>query len=80
MDEYPYYSNMLWTAPELLRSLTARTRYGTQKGDIYSLGVILQEIIYRARPFFDQAGSPKGKKNHSDFYVVSLKTIVFLNI
>uniref|UniRef100_A0A8C4NGQ4 Guanylate cyclase n=1 Tax=Eptatretus burgeri TaxID=7764 RepID=A0A8C4NGQ4_EPTBU len=37
----------LWVAPELLR------KYGvTQKGDVYSFGIILQEIIYRQNVFF----------------------------
>uniref|UniRef100_UPI00358E5B26 guanylyl cyclase C-like isoform X2 n=1 Tax=Myxine glutinosa TaxID=7769 RepID=UPI00358E5B26 len=39
--------SQLWVAPELLR------KYGvTQKGDVYSFGIILQEIIYRRNVFF----------------------------
>ncbi|KAL4234394.1 hypothetical protein ACF0H5_006041 [Mactra antiquata] len=37
---------LLWTAPEHLRS------YGySQKGDVYSFGIILQELINRTEPF-----------------------------
>ena len=50
----------LWTAPEILRA-TVKPRYGTQKGDIYSIGIILQEIMYRSMPFFLETLSPKGK-------------------
>lgn len=52
---------MLWMAPELLRmSEKSKPKYGTQKGDIYSFGVILQEIIYRCMPYFLEESSPEG--------------------
>lgn len=41
---------MLWTAPELLGSELA-TSNGTQEGDIYSFGIIMQEVMYRCMPF-----------------------------
>jgi hypothetical protein len=49
---------MLWTAPELL-NLFGRLdfpsatpgHYGSQQGDIYSLAIILQEILYRCPPY-----------------------------
>ena len=57
--EYKHYMKLLWTAPEILR-LTVKPRNGTQKGDVYSYGIILQEVIYRALPFFMDEMSPKG--------------------
>ena len=45
------YREQLWTAPELLRD-PSPPLYGSQKGDVYSFGIILQEIWYRTQPFF----------------------------
>nr|XP_006819915.1 PREDICTED: atrial natriuretic peptide receptor 1-like [Saccoglossus kowalevskii] len=44
------WSQHLWTAPELLRDLN-RPVNGTHRGDIYSFGMILQEIVQRRGPF-----------------------------
>lgn len=41
---------MLWTAPEHLRSRRPDL-YGSQKGDVYSFSIVLQEIITRSGPF-----------------------------
>ncbi|KFM63400.1 Atrial natriuretic peptide receptor 2, partial [Stegodyphus mimosarum] len=46
----------LWKAPELLR-LPVCPPEGTPKGDVYSFGIILQEIILREEPFFPFRGS-----------------------
>ena len=45
-----WLSAMLWTSPELLRDNSAH-RNGTQKGDVYSFAIVLQEIIYRCGPY-----------------------------
>nr|XP_018671934.1 atrial natriuretic peptide receptor 1-like isoform X1 [Ciona intestinalis] len=46
---FKYYENKLWTAPELLR---LQTSHGTQKGDVYSFAIIVQEIMYRKGVFY----------------------------
>ncbi|XP_028968121.1 guanylate cyclase 32E [Galendromus occidentalis] len=45
---------LLWRAPELLRHPSPPAR-GTQKGDIYSFGIVLYEIIGRAGPWGPEA-------------------------
>lgn len=45
---------MLWQSPETLRSANQQP---TQKGDIYSVGIIMQEIVTRARPFEEERSS-----------------------
>jgi len=56
--EYHYYRDQLWTAPELLR-MTTRPINGTQKADVYSFAIILQEIMFRAEPYFLSIDPPK---------------------
>ena len=53
---------LLWKAPELLRNHNPPPR-GTQKGDVFSFGIILYEIIGRKGPWGDllYTMSPKGK-------------------
>lgn len=48
----------LWRAPELLRMINRPAR-GTQKGDVYSFGIILFEIIGRSGPWGKFAPSNK---------------------
>ncbi|XP_041977995.1 guanylate cyclase 32E-like [Aricia agestis] len=45
-------NRMLWRAPELLRELNPPSR-GSQKGDVYSFGIILYEILGRNGPWGD---------------------------
>ena len=52
--------DLLWTAPEHLRQEDV-VRTGSQKGDVYSYAIILQEIIQRNGPFGQSSEEPKGK-------------------
>ena len=62
LSEHQRYKKLLWTAPEQLRmDEYQRPCSGTQKGDTFSLAIVLQEIIFRAMPYFDQYQNPKGK-------------------
>ncbi|CAF1395238.1 unnamed protein product [Rotaria magnacalcarata] len=50
-DDLLYHKNRLWTSPELLRDSNPPSA-GTIKGDVYSFGIILQEIQLRNGPFY----------------------------
>ncbi|CAF1086005.1 unnamed protein product [Adineta ricciae] len=51
VEDYAYYRSRLWTAPELLRDQNPPSA-GTVKGDVYSFGIILQEIELRNGPWY----------------------------
>lgn len=59
-------SERLWLAPELLR-MEAPPPRGTQKGDVYSFGIILQEVALRRGAFYLEGEplSPKGESVRS---------------
>ncbi|PWA28659.1 hypothetical protein CCH79_00019832, partial [Gambusia affinis] len=61
-DAHAYYAHKLWVAPELLR-MESPPPQGTQKGDVYSFGIILQEVALRRGAFYLEGAllSPKGK-------------------
>ena len=42
--------DLLWTAPELLRN-ERLFETGSQKGDVYSYAIVMQEVILRSLPF-----------------------------
>ena len=65
-DEFQFYRNQLWTAPELLR-MTTRPINGTQKADVYSFAIILQEIVFRAAPYFIDINQPQSMGRHYNF-------------
>lgn len=62
--EEKFYKKQLWRAPELQSSYGNVSQYassssfteGTQKGDVYSFGIIMQEILYRQGVFYLTGG------------------------
>ena len=42
----------LWTAPEVLRNIDLRSLDAHQQADVFSFGIVMQEILYMAEPFF----------------------------
>uniref|UniRef100_A0A663DYT3 Guanylate cyclase n=1 Tax=Aquila chrysaetos chrysaetos TaxID=223781 RepID=A0A663DYT3_AQUCH len=50
-DSHALFAKKLWTAPELLRMESPPAR-GTQKGDVYSFGIIVQEVALRNGVFY----------------------------
>ncbi|XP_069857437.1 retinal guanylyl cyclase 1 [Dipodomys merriami] len=58
LPEPPSAEDQLWTAPELLRD-PALERRGTLAGDIFSLGIIMQEVVCRSTPYAMLALTPE---------------------
>uniref|UniRef100_A0A8D2G3N2 Guanylate cyclase n=1 Tax=Theropithecus gelada TaxID=9565 RepID=A0A8D2G3N2_THEGE len=50
LPEPPRAEDQLWTAPELLRD-PALERRGTLAGDVFSLAIIMQEVVCRSAPY-----------------------------
>ncbi|KAJ9597975.1 hypothetical protein L9F63_011176, partial [Diploptera punctata] len=46
-----FYTKLLWVAPELIPSTVIPGSPATQKGDVYSFAIILEEIVVRGGPF-----------------------------
>ncbi|XP_034021190.1 atrial natriuretic peptide receptor 1-like [Thalassophryne amazonica] len=67
-DAHAYYTQRLWMAPELLR-LESPPPQGTQKGDVYSFGIILQEVALRRGAFYLD-GDPLSPKEIADRVVL----------
>ncbi|KAI1885977.1 hypothetical protein AGOR_G00209300 [Albula goreensis] len=63
-DAHAFYTRRLWTAPELLR-MENPPPAGSQKGDIYSFGIILQEVALRKGSFYLE-GEPLSPKEIID--------------
>ena len=65
-------SDLLWTAPELLRAHDSRTvapsrgGSGSKAGDVYSFSIILHEILFRCQPYSSENLSPKREPLASD--------------
>lgn len=45
------FSELLWTAPEILRVPGQPGLYGTLTGDVYSFAIVMQEVVIRGPPF-----------------------------
>ena len=65
-EDERHYSDLLWVAPELLRMSGAASTGGTGKGDVYSFGIMLQEILFRNSPFFDSDIPAEGESIYSN--------------
>lgn len=50
---------LLWTAPEALRNSKNYPKCGTQLGDVYSFGIIMQEVVVRGEPYCMLSLSPE---------------------
>lgn len=48
---------LLWTAPELLREDNIQ---GSQAGDVFSFGIVLQEVMIRDKPYANIPLNAKG--------------------
>uniref|UniRef100_A0A8C8CTN2 Guanylate cyclase n=1 Tax=Oncorhynchus tshawytscha TaxID=74940 RepID=A0A8C8CTN2_ONCTS len=62
--EDPSAEELLWTAPEILRSPHPGL-CGTQLGDVYSFAIIMQEVVLRGPPFCMLDLSAEGKVRNS---------------
>lgn len=58
-------SDLLWTAPELLRSFKPPIN-GTQKGDVYSYGIILSELAVNGEPYSMNQKPTESNSYHID--------------
>ncbi|XP_061885774.1 atrial natriuretic peptide receptor 1 [Entelurus aequoreus] len=67
-DAHSYYAQRLWMAPELLQ-MDSPPPKGTQKGDVYSFGIILQEVALRRGAFYLE-GNPLSPKEIVDRVVL----------
>ena len=57
------FTDLLWTAPEHINLSKVEREGLSQKADVYSYGIILQEIATRSKPFINCPLGPKGTLN-----------------
>uniref|UniRef100_A0A8B9L2J3 Guanylate cyclase n=1 Tax=Astyanax mexicanus TaxID=7994 RepID=A0A8B9L2J3_ASTMX len=67
----PKAEDLLWTAPELLRA-SHPGQAATPEGDVYSLSIIMQEVVLRGPPFFMLHLSAEGEYFFSNLNCVKL--------
>ena len=70
--------DLLWTAPEHINISKVEREGMSQKGDVYSYGIILQEITMRSGPFNDCALEPRGEL-YTTAVILRLLTKVIIN-
>lgn len=46
-----FLKELLWVAPELLADHATSLTPATQKGDVYSFAIVLEEIVVRGGPY-----------------------------
>lgn len=51
IDGNTKFLELLWVAPELIPQTVTPGNVATQKGDVYSFAIILEEIVIRGGPY-----------------------------
>ncbi|GFN79875.1 guanylate cyclase [Plakobranchus ocellatus] len=64
-DHHAYYRNLLWKAPEILRS-NGKVK-ASQLGDVYAFAIILHEIFGRMGPYGSMDMDPEGLEKDITF-------------
>lgn len=54
-----FLSELLWSAPEAIRGAKNYPKHGTQAGDVFSFGIIMQEVVVRGEPYCMLSLSPE---------------------
>lgn len=57
---FHFFSDLLWTAPEHINISKIEREGFSQKADVYSYGIVLQEMATRSEPFSGRLLQPKG--------------------